>query len=94
MPNELDDDIGASAISLGLTGEAGLTFNSQTALKSVRKSACFYLPTSQKKSPDNDRTLSARSSSSTDFNKFANIRKLYTKETPVYDSTDHLKLCL
>ena len=68
---------------MGVTAEAGMTFNSQNALRSVRESARFQQHNSPKKSPvkiDDDKTPSALSASA-DFDKFANIRRLYTKET-------------
>lgn len=93
LQNELDDDVGASAISLGVTAEAGMTFNSQNALRSVRESARFQQHNSPRKSPvkiDNDKTPSALSAS-TDFDKFANIRRLYTKETSLPNVANQLR---
>ena len=72
--------MGASAMSLDITGGAGMTFNSQNAFKSVRKSQRFQYENSQKKSVDNGNTPSVLSAYA-DHDKFANIRTLYAEQT-------------
>ena len=85
LSNELDDEIGASAISLDNTGGAGITFNSQNAFKSVRESQRCQHENSQKMSPDNGGTPSIQSESK-NIDKLANLPNQYVEETSLPDT--------